>query len=179
MALTQIEPYSLDSSNSFTMTNLTVTGNATISGDIVGNVYGAQANITSLGTLTSLTVNGPATFQQTADIVQIKAGATGTVVHDVTLGGVFYHTGVAANFTANFTNMPVTNARAILLSLIIVQGTTPYMANAIQIDGAAHTIKWLGGNVPTGNASKIDVVSFSFLRTSNSWTVLAQLSNFT
>jgi len=178
MALTQIQPNLIDSANSFSMTNLAVTGNLTVTGNVVGNVYGSQGNITSLGTLTSLTVNGPATFQQTADILQIKAGATGTVVHDVTLGGVFHHTGVAANFTANFTNMPITNNRATLLSLVIVQGTTPYVPNAVQIEGTAYTIKWLGGNAPTGNASKTDVISFSFLRASNSWTILAQISTF-
>lgn len=153
-------------------------GNINITGTFAGNVSGAQTNITSVGTLTGLTVNGLASFNLTADLIQLKTGATGVVTHDVSLGGIFYHTTPAANFTANFTNLPVTNNRAILVSVVIVQGSTPYVPNAVQIDGASYTLKWYSGSVATGNASKTDVVTFSLLRVSNSWTVFAQLSNY-
>lgn len=160
------------------MTNLTVTGNATISGDIVGNVYGAQANITSVGTLTSLTVTGTSTLQLASDILSVVAGATGVVVHNLANSGVFYHTTPAANFTANFTNAPVTNNRVLLATLIINQGATPYLPTAVQIEGAAQTIKWSGGSAPAGNANKIDIISFSLIRVSNSWSVIGSGSNY-
>lgn len=161
-----------------TTINTINTGNITVSGNITGNVVGAQTNITSLGTLTGLTVTGLASFQLTADVIQIKTGATGVVSHDASLGTIFYHTSPAANFTANFINIPATNNRGILVSIVIIQGATPYIPNVVQIEGSNYTVKYLGGNVPTGNASKIDIVSFSLLRVSNSWTVLAQLSNY-
>jgi cytoskeletal protein CcmA (bactofilin family) len=180
----------LSTSNVTASGNVTVTGNLTVTGTVTGNVAGnvtgtaatvttaAQPNITSLGTLTSLTVTGSSTLQLTADVLTLKTAATGVVTHDLTTGGIFYHTSPAANFTANFTNVPVTDNRVIMCSLIIIQGSTPYVSNAIQVEGSAYTIKWLGGTVPTGNASKVDVINVSLIRTSNSWTVLAQLSNY-
>jgi hypothetical protein len=169
--------------NSATITgNLIVTGTASITGQVgnalvAGTVYtAAQPNITSLGTLTGLTVSGVSSYGLTADVLSTLTGATGTVVHDLSTNGVFYHTSVAANFTANFTNVPTTTNRVLMATLIITQGTTPYIANAVQIDGVAQTIKWIGSAAPTGTASKIDIISFSLIRTGSNWVVLGQAS---
>ena len=179
MALTQIEPYSFDSSNSFSVANLAVSGNVTVTGNIVGNVIGAQPGITSLSTLTSLTVTGPATLQLASDILNVITGATGTVTHDLSSSGVFFHTTPAANFTANFTNVPVTNNRVITATTIISQGTTAYLPTSVQIESVPQSIRWVSGNAPIGgNASKFDVVSFTLIRTSNSWIVMASSSFF-
>jgi hypothetical protein len=107
--------------------------------------------------------------------------ATGIVVHNVSNGPTFYHTTPSANFTPNFTNVTVTANTTTIVSLIIVQGATPYMPTAtanIQIEGANNTINWLYGIAPTGTASKIDVVNFSLVRTSSAWTVLGQAATF-
>lgn len=178
MALTQIQPNLIDSANSYSVSNLAVSGNVTVSGNIIGNLSGNQPNITGLGSLSSLTVTGTSTLQLASDIINIIAGATGVVVHDVSLGGVFYHTTPAANFTANFTNVPVTNNRATMATVLVSQGATAYLPTAVQIEGSAQTIKWIYNVVPTGNANKLDVVSFSLLRTSNSWQVLGSLGTY-
>jgi hypothetical protein len=169
--------------NSATVTgNLVVTGTATITGQIAnalvaGTVYtNAQPNITSVGTLTGLTVSGVSSYGLTADNLSTLTGATGTVVHDLSTGGVFYHTSVAASFTANFTNVPTTNGRVLMATLVISQGSSAYIANAVQIDGVAQTIKWIGSAAPTGTASKIDIISFSLIRTGSNWIVLGQAS---
>jgi len=144
----------------------------------------AQPNITSTGTLTSLTVSGNATFnswstfQQCSEVINTKTGATGTVAHDMSTGATFYHSSPAANFTANFTNVSTTDSRAIVAALVIVQGATPYVPTAVQIDGAAQTIKWLGSTAPTGTASKTDVVSFTLMRVSSTWGVYGQYSSY-
>jgi len=107
--------------------------------------------------------------------------ATGIVVHNVSNGPTFYHTTPSANFTPNFTNVTVTANTTTVVSLIIVQGATPYMPTAtanIQIEGANNTINWLYGIAPTGTTSKIDVVNFSLVRTSSAWTVLGQAATF-
>ena len=107
--------------------------------------------------------------------------ATGIVVHNVSNGPTFYHTTPSANFTPNFTNVTVTANTTTIVSLIIVQGATPYMPTAtanIQIEGANNTINWLFGIAPTGTASKIDIVNFSLVRTSSAWTVLGQSATF-
>ena len=105
-------------------------------------------------------------------------GATGTVVHNTTTSGVFYHTAPAANFTANFTNVPTTGDRITTVALIIAQGLTQYMPTAVQIGGAAQTIEWFGGSVPGGTANGFDIVSFTLIRQSSTWTVLGASSTY-
>jgi hypothetical protein len=113
-----------------------------------------------------------------SETVGVKTSATGTVVHDYAISNLFYHSGIAANFTANFTNVPTTNDRSNSVSLILVQGATPYICSAVQIDGAAQTIKWLNGSQPTGTANRTEVQSFSFVRTGSSWTVFGSLLSY-
>lgn len=181
--------------NTFATGNITL-GTATATGNItapyfIGNgsqltsvptagtvTTNAQPNITSLGTLTSLTVSGISTFQVSTDILTNKTGATGIVAHDLSAGGVFYHTTPSANFTANFTNVATTDARVTMASLIVTQGATPYAPTAVQIDGVAQSIKWLSSITPTGTASKIDIFSFSLLRNSNSWVIIGQSGTY-
>jgi hypothetical protein len=105
-------------------------------------------------------------------------GATGTVVHNTTTSGVFYHTAPAANFTANFTNVPTTGDRITTVALIIAQGVTQYMPTVVQIGGAAQTIEWFGGSVPGGTANGFDIVSFTLIRQSSTWTVLGASSTY-
>jgi hypothetical protein len=165
---------------SFTFPNVTVTG--TVTGNVTGtSVAGtlttaAQPNITSVGTLTGLTISGTTSYGLSSDILLTKTGATGVVVHDLASGAVFYHTSVAANFTANFTNVPTTDGRVLMVTLIITQGATPYIPNAVQIGGVAQTIKWIGSSAPLGSINKIDIISFSLIRTGSAWVVLGQAS---
>ena len=154
-------------------------GVLSVPGGISGQlVTSAQPNITSVGTLTGLTVAGTTTLQLASDILTTITGATGVVTHDVSVGGVFVHSGVLANFTPNFVNLPTTDSRALIATLVVIQGATPYIPNAVQIAGVAQTIKWVNSAAPSGTASKTDVFSFSFLRSGNTWTVLAQSSTF-
>lgn len=105
-------------------------------------------------------------------------GATGTVVHDISLGTIFYHTGIAANFTANFTNVPTTDSRARAVVLILSQGSTAYMPTAIQIGGTSQTIKWAGGISPAGTADGVNFITFTLVRAAGAWIVTAQTSTF-
>jgi len=142
---------------------------------VASTVYSSsQPNITSLGTLTSLTVSGVVSYGLSADILLNKTGATGVVTHDLSTGAVFYHTIPAANFTANFTNVPTTEGRVLTVTIIINQGATPYVPTAVQIDGVAQTIKWIATVTATGSISKIDVISFNLLRTNSTWLVMGQ-----
>ena len=127
---------------------------------------------------TSPTFTGTSTFQQSVEVLNTKTGATGTVNHDYSTGAIWYHTSLADNFTANFTNVPTTASRAISIVLVLIQGATPYVPNVLQIDGTPVTINWLAGLTPSGNASKKDIVSFTFTRIASSWTVFGSLSSF-
>ena len=91
---------------------------------------------------------------------------------------MFHHSSISADFTANFTNVPTTDDRAISVALILVQGGTAYMPTAVQIGGAAQTILWQGGSAPSGTASGTDVVSFTLIRESTSWTVIGSSASY-
>lgn len=133
----------------------------------------AQANITSLGTLTSLIMAGPV-----SETFDTKTGATGTVVHDVSIASTFYHTSPAANFTANFTNVSTTSSKITVVAVVIAQGATAYVPTTMQIAGTTQTVTWLGGSAPTGNANKYDMISYNMFRIGSSWSVFGSLSTF-
>jgi len=107
--------------------------------------------------------------------------ATGTVTHNCANGQIFYHTTPSSNWTANFTNLELTNKYATTLTLVINQGATGYIANTVLIDNSVTTIKWQANTAPTPNTNSIDVLSFSILKTgfnSGDVVVLGQLSTF-
>ena len=104
--------------------------------------------------------------------------ATGTVAHDCANGTVFYHTSISANFTANFTNLELDSSYATAITLVLVQGGTAYIPNAVQIGGVGQTINWQGNAEPTGTINRIDAVSFTILNNSGTYTVLGQLTDF-
>ena len=153
-------------STGFSTGALVVTGGVGIGGTL--NI-GADLGISGLTTLT-----------YTSEKLNTKtsAGSAGTVTHDLSTGSVFYHSSISNNFTANFTNVPTTNDRALGVTLILAQGVTPYMANVLQIDGTTQTVKWVNNSTPTGTASKVDIVGFSLIRTGSAWTVLGQYSTY-
>ena len=128
--------------------------------------------------LAGATFTGLVTLQQSTEVLNTITSATGTVTHNFSTGAIFYHSSISANFTANFTNVPTTNNRTIVVSLILSQGVTARIPNAVQIDGSAQTIRWQDNTVPTGNASKVDIVSFSLIRTGSAWIVLGGLSTY-
>jgi len=125
-----------------------------------------------------LSISGLTTLTYTSEKLNTKTSATGTVSHDLSTGSIFYHSSISNNFTANITNVPTTNDRAIGVTLVLAQGVTPYMSTALQIDGSAQTIKWVNNTTPTGTASKVDIVGFSLIRTGSAWTVLGQYSTY-
>ena len=125
-----------------------------------------------------VSVDGFLQTQGVTEEIDAKTGATGTVVHDLDVATVFYHTTPAANFTANFTNTPTTDDRAISIAITIVQGATAYIPNAVEIDGTAQTINWSGGVTPVGNPNNVDVITFTLFRTSSAWTVIGALSTY-
>ena len=152
-----------------------------------GTVSGITASMVGLGNVdneskatmfASPTFTGTTTLQQSTEVLNTKTGATGVVVHDYSLGAIWYHSSISANFTANFTNVPTTTNRTIVNTMILVQGGTAYIPNAVQIAGSAQTIKWLNGSTPTGNANKVDIVSFTFINVGSTWTVTGSLTTY-
>lgn len=177
----------LDVENDLTVDNILTARSIIVNDIILQGSLSTQGSVTpeivsdneiylTPGTTTIL--NGLTTFYQSTEVINTKTGATGIVEHDFSTGAVWYHSSLAANFTANFTNVPTTNNRSIVITLILNQGATARIPSAVQISGVSQTLEWFGGSPPSGNINAIDVVSFSLIRVGASWTVLGSLTTY-
>lgn len=150
--------------------NISTTGNINATGSIVssGNISGVNGTFTGLLDVTS----------SIESVIDVVSGSS--VNYSLTLGAVFYHsTSPTIDWVANFTNIPITNGKAITINIIVPQGPTAYKISGCQIDGASQTVKWAGSSTPTGNSSKTDIWAFSLIRRSGAWVVLgSQSPNF-
>jgi hypothetical protein len=126
----------------------------------------------------SLFVSGWTTLTETTELVSTKTGGTGTVVHNLNEGTIFYHSSIAANMTANFTNVPTTNERITSVALILDQGNSPFYASVVQIDGASQTIKWLNNQTPTLYPNKTQIETLTLIRVGNAWVVTGQMATY-
>lgn len=144
---------------------------------------------TVVGRATSDTLTNK-TLLTPEEITTISAtAATGTINFDaVTQSILYFTTNASANWTLNIRGNSSTTLNSILpvgSSMTIVffatNGTTAYYQTALQIDGVSHTPKWQGGSAPTeGNASSIDVYSFTITKTAATPTyiTLATMAGF-
>lgn len=147
------------SNNTLSTANLILTGSANVAGN--------------------LSTTGWLSLQQATEKINTITGATGTVNHDVSTGAVFIHTGISANFTANLQNVPTTNSQVISVSLFLNQGSTPYYANAVNINGSAATLLWPSATAPTPTASRYETETFTLVRTSGgAWQVYGTYNSF-
>lgn len=167
---------------------LAVNGNTLSTTQTTFNLVNANAttvNFAGASTATSISAStGTTTINNTLSIGQVqeklltKTGATGTVTHDYTTGAIFYHSSMAANFTVNFTNMPTTADKAYAMTLILSQGATGYIPNAVQVNGSAVTLRWANNATPTAGTNKIDQVAFTLLYTGSTWYCTGQYTQF-
>ncbi len=150
------------------------------SSDSVWNRVGQESITISNESFTTagLYVTGLTELQQSSEIINTKTGATGTVTHDISTGSTFYHSSIAANFTANFTNVPTTNNRGTAVVLILVQGATARYPSSVQIEGTSQTIKWVGAITPIPTANRVEFVTFVLIRVGSAWTVVGQLTSY-
>lgn len=156
----------------------TTLGGVKIDGTTI-TVNNGVISAASSGSFVSPSLSGTTTVQHLAEVITSITGATGTVVHDFATGGsLFYHTNVADNFTANFTNMPTTDGRSYLVTLVIIQGSSAYIPHAVSIDGVSQNIFWAGNAQPAGTANKKEFFGFTLLRNNASWTITASSTTF-
>ena len=164
------------SATSFSLVNDTAT-TVNFAGAATTLSIGSSSGTTTINN--ALTTAGTFTSQQSRTLyVAVSSPGSSATLSFIT-GGIYYVTGMSQNFTAAFTNVPTASPYVISISMILLQGATPYIPNAVSINGNAQTIKWLGGSVPSGIANRIDTISFSFVITATStYTVLGSLSDY-
>lgn len=147
------------------------------------------ANITGSLTTDGLTVDGSVDVNGTLEIEEVSekfvtsASTSGTATFNTSEYGVLYYTAnQTANRTINFINVNsrILVGQSVTCSVLMTQGSTAYYLNAYQVDGTAVTPKWSGGSAPSaGNASGIDVYTFTIIKTANAtFTVLASLTQY-
>lgn len=114
-----------------------------------------------------------------SEVISTEVIATASVVvYDYSSSSLWYHATASTNFTANFINLPTTDNRVLSTTIIISQGATAYIPNIVQIAGVTQSIKWAGGT-QSGTANSLDLISFNFIRTGNTWTnVIGQIAPF-
>ena len=145
-----------------------------------GNVWTKFTGVLAGSTSSISGTQGPqGSAGETSEIVNSTPGATATsVVYDFTTGAIWYHATASTNYSANFTNIPTTNNRAITATIIISQGATGYSPTSVRIDGVTQSVKWSSGTYSV-STNKVDIVGFTFLRSGNSWSqVFGQISSF-
>lgn len=158
------------------------------------------AGLTILGstnkTLTWSNTTKAFTFNQGIDIQQVieTANVDATALNantnfDVLEGAVkFYTANNAANWTLNVRGDSSTTLNSVMNtgdSLTIAYLASQLSANTfyqseMQVDGNSVTPKWQGGSAPSaGNATSIDVYSFTILKTAaNTYTVLGSQTQY-
>jgi hypothetical protein len=143
-----------------------------------GQITFPDATVQTTAFTTSPTLNILKIDDGVHEKFQLKADATGIVTHDCSLGHIFYHTSPDALFTVNFTNLNLSSGYATALTLIIVQGGTGFIPNSVGIGGVIQTLNWQGNVTPTPSTNRTDVVTFSIINNSDTYTVLGQLTGF-
>jgi len=147
----------------------TATSNQVLSWD--GADYAWVAQSSGGGTL-GASISG---VEESFSVIE---NATGTVTHDCDNGHIFYHKTPSADWTVNLTNLGLTNHYATAITIIIQQGATAYIPNALQIGGASTGIRWASNTTPTGNANSTDQVTFSIMTDGTTTFALGQLSTY-
>ena len=145
----------------------------------IGQPVATTNNVTFAGTTATSYVNTPAIVEKFQTYSTTISG-TPTINFNCATGHVWRVTSSASsNWTANFQNISAATNESTNVTMIVTQGATPYIPNAVQVDGVAHTINWQGGSVPLGNANKLDAIAFGFLCTgTNAYVVFGQLVTF-
>ena len=141
----------------------------------------------SSATLTTPTINNatetaPVLISPEERTTISATAATGTINFDASTQGILYYTSNAsADWTLNVRGSSSATLNSILatndsltISFFVTTGSTAYKHSALTIDGNAQTVKWSGGTAPSaGNASSIDVYSFTIIKTASAtFTVL-------
>lgn len=140
----------------------------------------ANTTLTSSGLLIASSVKENITISATA--------STGTInLNARTEPTLFYTLNATANWTINVRGTASISLNTMLaigemtsVTFLATNGATAYRPTVFQVDGAAVTPKWQGGNAPaTGNVNSIDAYTFTVIKTADAtFTMLASQTKF-
>lgn len=140
---------------------------------------GATGPTGTVGTsVAELTVTGVLSIAETQELVNTLIAPSSVQTVNWTSGAIYYVTGMTANWTANITNLPTTANRSYVIAFVLVQGSTPYLLNALQIAGASTSILWTNATPPTGTANRWEIVSIVLVYTGASWIAMGNFTSY-
>lgn len=145
-----------------------------------GTGYAQDQNLTTTSNVTFSTVTTTGQIVESFQTYSSSISANATATLNCVSGSLWNITSsVTGNWVAGITNLEITTGQATSVTLVINQGATGYIPNAITINGTGTTINWQGGATPIGNANKKDVISFSIMQTgAGTYLVFGQLVTF-
>lgn len=165
-------------------TSVVLVSAAAVNDEVQIDVYDSFA----MADATNPVFTGVATFPSILENANIVASAaTGTINFNAATNSVMYYTSNAtANFTLNIRgdagttlNNTIPTGKVMTVVFLNTNGTTPYYANTITIDGTTVTPKWQGATAPIQGNVGIDIYTFSIIKTATStYTVLASVTQF-
>lgn len=152
-------------------------GTANITAATAGTDYAkpsVASTWTALQSFTGASSNFAAALTNAKEPATVSAtAATGTINYDLSTQSIIYYTSNAsANWTVNFRcssgttlNTCLTTGDVVTAVFAVTQGGTPFYNNTLQVDGNAVTPKCPGGCPSAGNASGVDIYTYSIFKT--------------
>jgi len=129
--------------------------------------------------LGNLNVSGSLNIGSVNENLTLNIGGGGsTYTFDYNSGSIFYVSGSVGTNTYNITNVPTTPQKALTLTFVLQQGTTPYSASAYQFNGGSVSVKWQDAIIPSGSTNKTDVIGLTAFRSGSTWNILGDLTSF-
>jgi hypothetical protein len=180
--------------NAYTAANLAYaqanSGISSTGANVTGNLVVTTGRL-GLGVTpnTLLHVQGTTTIQEVIEKVNVSATAfSANLNFDILNQPILYLTSSAtANGTVNLrgnstvaVDTLLRTGQSITVSLLVTNGSIPYKANVVQVDGVTQVAKWAGGAEPiNGNSFAVDLYSYTIIKTGNAaFTVLASQQRY-
>lgn len=151
----------------------------------------ANNSFTGTQTFTGTSSNLAIVLNDAAEVCTVTAtAATGTINYDITTQSVLFYTANASgNFTVNLRassgtslNTAMSTGQSVTVAFLVTNGTSAFVNNVVQVDGTTSgvTTRWQGGAAPSsGNASSVDVYSYTVIKTANAtFSVFAAQTRF-
>jgi hypothetical protein len=114
----------------------------------------------------SVFLNATTYLKQTVEAAQDITVSTSNITASFLDGSIKYLSSLSSDFQVDFTNFPDPSYAnsVITYTLILNQGSTPYMITGLTINGGSVlTIKWHSGNVPSGTSNQVDTIGLMFV----------------
>ena len=126
-----------------------------------------------------MSIDGSLNIGSVSEKVTLKiSGGTSQYEFDYHSGSVFYLTSSLSNNSYNVSNVPTEEQRAVSITFVVKQETTPYIASSYKLNNENVTVRWANNEQPTGNSNKTDVIGLTALRIGSSWNVLGTFTTF-